>query len=150
MKKLSELRKTPIKFKSKLPDPPMIVLLKRKAIRTFPNGQRVALYHNDQLKLDVSVPYFPGKFKDTELATGTMREDATIWKKLGVIAKGKPADVTFPNGAVMKDVQPSVAASIQKLRALINTYNRAKLAEKINASPSDFNDVVKFVKANDI
>ena len=50
----------------------------------------------------------------------------------------------------MKDVQPSVAASIQKLRALINTYNRAKLAEKINASPSDFNDVVKFVKANDI
>lgn len=149
MKKFSEIRGTPVKYKSKLPDPPMVVLLKRKAIRTFPDGQRVALYHNDQLNLDVSVPYFPERIS-SQLAYGSLRESATIWKKLGSIAKGKPSDVVFPNGQVVKNVQPSVAASISRLRSLINIYNRQKLADKINRSPSDFNDVVKFVKAHEI
>jgi hypothetical protein len=152
MKKISELRGTPIKNKSKLPDPPMVVLLKRKAIRYFPNGQRVALYHNDQLKLDVSVPYFPGQLdKDkNEIAYSAIHERNTIWKKLGAIAKGKPGDITFPNGEVLKNVQPSVAASIAKLRGLINTYNRERLSDKVNRSSGDFNEVVKFIKANDI
>jgi len=45
-----------------LPDPPMIVILKRKAIRLFPNGRRVALYHSDKLGIDVSIPYSPSNF----------------------------------------------------------------------------------------
>jgi len=147
-KKFSEIRGTPRGIKSKLPDPPMVVLLKRKAIRTYPDGQRVALYHNDQLNLDVSVPYFPGHIGG-QVSTSALREN-TIWKKLGSIAKGKPSDVVFPNGDVLKGVQPTTAVSIVKLRGLINTYNKKRLADKINKSPSDFNDVVKFVKANEI
>ena len=150
MKTLSEIKGTLKKVKSKLPDPPMVVLLKRKAIRNFPNGQRVALYHNDLLNLDVSVPYFPHEFGSEKLGFGKVHEDQTIWKKLGSIAKGKPGDVKFPNGAVMKNVQPATAASITKLRDMINTYNKHRLAAKVNASPADFNDVVKFIRANEI
>jgi hypothetical protein len=128
----------------------MVVLLKRKGIRNFPNGERIALYHNDQLNLDVSVPYFPYEYGDKKIPYSSLKEGETIWKKLGAIAKGKPGDVTFPNGAVLKNVQPATAASVASLRQLINTYNRKRLADKINTSPSDFNDVVKFVKANDI
>jgi hypothetical protein len=40
-----------------LSDPPTVVILKRKAIRVFPNGKRVALYHSDKLGIDVSLPY---------------------------------------------------------------------------------------------
>jgi hypothetical protein len=149
MKTLYEIKGTLKRVKSKLPDPPMVVLLKRKAIRTFPDGQRVALYHNDQLKLDVSVPYYPDSIM-SRTGFGMMKEDATIWKKIGSIAKGKPSDVQFPNGAVLKNVQPSTAASIMRLRDMINTYNKKRLADKVNASPSDFDEVVKFVRANEI
>lgn len=38
-------------------DPPMILLLRRKAIRLFPSGEKVALYHSDKLGMDISIPY---------------------------------------------------------------------------------------------
>lgn len=36
---------------------PMILILKRRSIRAFPDGQRVALYWADKLKTFISVPY---------------------------------------------------------------------------------------------
>jgi len=42
-------------------DPPMNVVLRRKAIRQLPGNQRVALYVNDALGLEVTLPYEPGK-----------------------------------------------------------------------------------------
>ena len=36
---------------------PMVLVLRRKAIRLFPDGTRVALYWNDKLKKHFSVPY---------------------------------------------------------------------------------------------
>lgn len=37
--------------------PPAVLLLKRQAIRQFPNGQRVALYTDNKLNLTFTVPY---------------------------------------------------------------------------------------------
>lgn len=61
MKTLSEIKNGDTVTESKLQDPPMVLLLKRKAIRLFPSGQRVALYHNQQLGIDISIPYSPHK-----------------------------------------------------------------------------------------
>lgn len=44
-------------------DPPMMLILKRRGIRIFPDGQRVALYYNDKLGLSFSIPYVAGKFQ---------------------------------------------------------------------------------------
>ena len=38
-------------------DPPMVIVLRRKAIRLFPNNTRIALYHSQKLNKDFSVPY---------------------------------------------------------------------------------------------
>jgi hypothetical protein len=38
-------------------DPPNILIMKRKSIRQFPNGQRVALYYVDKVNKYVTVPY---------------------------------------------------------------------------------------------
>lgn len=38
-------------------DLPMVLILKRKSIRAFPDGQRVALYWADKLNTYISVPY---------------------------------------------------------------------------------------------
>ena len=38
-------------------DPPTILIMRRKSVRQFPGGQRVALYYIDKLKQYVTVPY---------------------------------------------------------------------------------------------
>ena len=40
--------------------PPAVLVLKRQAIRQFPDGSRVALYYSDKLNLKFSVPYSTG------------------------------------------------------------------------------------------
>jgi len=44
---------------SLVPDPPAVMVIKRKAIRLYPDGTRVALYWSDKLKKYFSVPYGP-------------------------------------------------------------------------------------------
>jgi len=38
-------------------DPPTVLIMKRKSVRQFPDGQRVALYYVDKLDKYVTVPY---------------------------------------------------------------------------------------------
>jgi len=38
-------------------DPPSVLIMKRKSVRQFPNGQRVALYYVDKIDKYVTVPY---------------------------------------------------------------------------------------------
>lgn len=38
-------------------EPPFMLILKRKAIRLFPNNQKVALYYNEKLNRFFSIPY---------------------------------------------------------------------------------------------
>jgi hypothetical protein len=40
-----------------VPDPPVILVIKRKAVRLYPDGTRIALYYSDKLKRVFSVPY---------------------------------------------------------------------------------------------
>ena len=40
-----------------VPMPPIIMVIKRKAVRLYPDGTRVALYYNDKLRRYFSVPF---------------------------------------------------------------------------------------------
>jgi hypothetical protein len=42
---------------SKQMDPPAVLLMKRKSVRQFSDGQRVALYYVEKLDKYVTVPY---------------------------------------------------------------------------------------------
>ena len=62
-------------------DPPFVLVLKRKAIRLYPNGQKIALYHNNKFNKFFSVPYGPGvdaniQAEDIESDINTVNEDA--------------------------------------------------------------------------
>lgn len=62
-------------------DPPMVVVLKRRAIRIFPNGKRVALYHNDKLGLDITVPYSPHQLSGEQVPGVNVSEDVLLEKE---------------------------------------------------------------------
>jgi hypothetical protein len=42
-----------------VPDPPVVLVIKRKAVRLYPDGTRIAMYWSDKLKRVFSVPYGP-------------------------------------------------------------------------------------------
>src|SRR6059058_4130505 len=87
MKDFSEIRPVESEvLEEALSDPPMIVVLRRTAIRTFPGNERVALYHNDKLGIEVSVPYTHGHIGGKKI-TAQMKEavdhEARATAKLG-------------------------------------------------------------------
>ncbi len=138
----------------KISDPPPMVILKRKAIRIFPSGQRVALYRNETLNLDVSIPYFPGQQglhqttyasmkEDTEDDSVEMLLDESIFRSLRSILKSnKPGTVIFSNGQSAQ-VQPSTAKKLVDLHGSVNKKNKEGLAA-IGNNPQDFKKVVDF------
>jgi len=44
-------------FSAKTSEPPQILIMRKKSIRQFPNGQRVALYQIDKLNKYITIPY---------------------------------------------------------------------------------------------
>jgi hypothetical protein len=151
MKTLKEIRGTlRKKVEGKLPDPPTVLVIRRKAIRFYPNGKRIALYHNDKFNLDISVPYFPGKFGGEVPLTvkeELQRLNETIIKKLETIIKNNQnANVVLGNGASVQ-VQPVLA------KRILDLYNHEKLTFKnkhdfsnfVSGNPADFKKVVDFV-----
>jgi hypothetical protein len=71
MKTLREIQNNEEILESIDKDPPMILVIKRKAVRLFPSGEKVALYHSDKLGIDISIPYNisdNNKKKDKEVA----------------------------------------------------------------------------------
>jgi hypothetical protein len=157
MKKLKEIRGTLKEVElGKLPDPPPVVVLRRIGLRSFPTGERVALYRNDKLNLDVSVPYLPGKIGGMK-PMAMMREEIelniqdineTIIKKLiSIIRKGTPQLVSFADGT-KGEVQPAVASRIVNLTKKVNFTNRVGLTRFVSGDPKNFKSVVDFTTAN--
>ena len=54
------------------PTPPYVLLLKRKAIRLYPDGTKIALYYNKQINKFFSVPY------DTPTGTAIQAEEVEL------------------------------------------------------------------------
>ena len=59
------------------PTPPYVLLLKRKAIRLYPDGTKIALYYNKQINKFFSVPY------DTPTGTAIQSEEVEQIDEIG-------------------------------------------------------------------
>jgi hypothetical protein len=158
MKLFKEIRKTLMESEFvKMADPPPVVVLRRVGIRLFPTGERIALYRNSNLKLDVSVPYFPGKIGNIKVPSAVMKEEIeisledlneTIVKKLlKIVRGGQPDNVAFANGTAAQ-VQPAVAARLVNLMKQLHFTNRVKFTRFVSGNPKDFKSAVDFTTSN--
>jgi hypothetical protein len=57
MKTLKQFILESPKAKKDSMDPPAVLIMNRKSIRQFPNGQRVAMYYVDKIDKYVTIPY---------------------------------------------------------------------------------------------
>jgi hypothetical protein len=123
-------------------DPPYILLLKRKAIRIYPDNTKVALYHNKQLDKYFSVPYGPGvdsyiQAEETEL------EEAVIDQLNKIVSNKSAQSVKFGSGHTRK-VDHYTASAITQVHNALNDDNKKKFSDMMHKSPEHFMKAADF------
>ena len=118
-------------------DPPIVLMLKRKSIRLFPDGARVALYYSDKLNRFFSVPYglqFASPLQQNE----SVELEEAVMDTLHKIVKNKQAkSVKFASGHTRK-VDHYTASAITNVHNALNDSNKKKFANMVHKSPEHF------------
>ena len=118
------------------PTPPYVLLLKRKAIRLYPDGTKIALYYNKQINKFFSVPY------DTPAGTAIQAEEVEITEavmdQLHKIVNDKQAQsVKFASGHTRK-IDHFTASALTQVHKALNDDNKKKFADLVHKSPEHF------------
>jgi hypothetical protein len=128
--------------KVKRGDPPVMLLLKRKAIRIYPDQTKVALYYNSKLNKHFTVPYGDGI--DSTIQAEEVQLEEAVMDTLHKIVSGKQAQsVKFANGQTRK-VDHYTASAITQVHKAVNDDNKKKLADMVHKSPTHFEKVSSF------
>lgn len=132
-------------------NPPPMLVLKRKGIRIFPDGRRVAMYTNDKLGLVFTIPY-KGSGTQTEVLPGVQAEetDLDIMESLDQVVnygsqespKSKSKHFKFADGTKMP-VAHGVAKAMHMVHGALNDANKKKYAEMLS-DPKGFKKAADF------
>lgn len=121
-------------------NPPAMLLLKREAIRMFPNGQRVALYRDNKYGLTFPVPY------DQAGGFGPMTTmGGPVNAQKGYVNE-EYVPIIFATGEEIQ-VEKSTLARIAEVYSLLNDENKEKLQDMILESEETFTKVKQFVES---
>lgn len=133
--------------KSSSEDLPAILVMRRKSIRLFPNGQKVALYYVDKLKKYISIPY-------DEHSTGlniTVHEhiepeyETVLTELINISESDNSQRIKFDDGSSMV-VDRLIANDILNVYYSLNESNKEKISNKLQQSKYQFKEVVEFAK----
>jgi hypothetical protein len=128
--------------KSSSDDPPVVLILKRKAIRIYPDKTKVALYYNSKLNKNFTVPY--NTSTDSVIQSEEVQIEESVMDSLHKIVSGKQAQsVKFANGQTRK-VDHYTASAITQVHKSVNDENKKKLSDMVHKSPAHFEKVAAF------
>jgi len=134
-----ELKEASVSFEK---DPPFVLVLRRKAIRMYPNQMKVAIYHNDKLDKYFSVPY--GSGVDSTIQAEEVELEESVMDHLHKIVNEKQArTVKFGNGKTRK-VDGYTASAITQVHKVLNDENKKKIENMVHHSPEQFEKVAAF------
>jgi hypothetical protein len=122
-------------------DPPFVLMLKRKAIRLYPNNTRIALYYNQKLNKYFSVPY--GSKIDAPLQAEEFIEEGVMDQLHKIVADKQAQTVKFGNGQTKK-VDHYTASAITQVHNAVNDENKKKLSDMVHKSPAHLAKVADF------
>jgi len=135
---------------SQIKDPPFVLVFKRKAIRPYPGGMKVAMYYNKNLDKYVSIPYGKGMENiiqaEEEMISFTdyLEEGKQVMDHLHDITKNKAKkSVKFANGQTM-GVDHFTASAITSVHGKVNDENKKKLSAMVHKSPAHLKKAADF------
>lgn len=120
-----KLKKEEVTYLEEGVDPPFVLILKRKAVRFYPEGIKNVLYYNERLNRYFSVPYSAG----TPMNNPVQAEETIIEHKDGTISK--------------LDEQTSLA--IDAVYENLNEDNQIKFSNLLKESKEGLDKVLEFV-----
>jgi hypothetical protein len=118
-------------------DPPFMLLLRRKAIRLYPDKTKVALYYNNKLDRYFSLPYGPGVIGQPLQAEEVEINEAVMDQLHKIVKDRTAASVKFGNGKSSK-VDGYTASAITQVHNALNDENKKKFAAMVHKSPEHF------------
>ena len=135
---------------SRIKDPPFVLVFKRKAIRPYPGGMKVAMYYNKNLDKYVTVPYGKGMDNIVQAEeevfsfTDYLEEGKQVMDHLHDIVKdGGKKSVKFANGE-SRSIDSYTASAIVDVHKKVNDENKKKLSAMVHKSPDHLLKAVKF------
>ena len=135
---------------SQIKDPPFVLVFKRKAIRPYPGGMKVAMYYNKNLDKYVSIPYGKGMENiiqaEEEMISFTdyLEEGKQVMDHLHDITKNKAKkSVKFANGET-RSIDHFTASAITAVHGKVNDENKKKLSAMVHKSPDHLLAAAKF------
>ena len=133
-----ELAKEEVVQLTEAQDPPFVLVLKRKAIRLYPDGTKIALYHNDRLDKDFAVPY------STSSQPVIQAEAVDAMGQLQKIKDNHShGTVNHKDGSASKvDVQ--TAHAVLMVHKSLNDENKTKFADMVARSSHHMQKAANF------
>jgi hypothetical protein len=122
-------------------NPPTVLILRRKAVRVYPDNTRVALYYNDKLQRYFSVPFTAHSgvmpVADAPVEAHESVNEA-VMDTLHKIVKDRQAQtVKFANGKSQK-VDGFTASAMVQVHNALNDENKKKYSDMVHKSPAHF------------
>lgn len=119
-------------------DPPFVLVLKRKAIRLYPDGTKIALYHNDRLDKDFAVPY-------ASASQPVIQAEAV--DAIGQLQKIKDTHqhgtVNHKDGSASK-IDAQTAHAVLTVHKSLNDENKKKFADMVSRSAHHMQKAAEF------
>lgn len=126
-------------------DPPAVLVLKRKAIRLYPNDTRIALYYNDRLNKFFSIPYSTEREMNSPIQAEEVELEESVMDHIHKIAAGEhpTSKVKFASGETRK-IDRYTASAISQVHKAVNDDNKKKLSDMVHKSPAHLMKVAEF------
>ena len=127
-------------------EPPFVLVLKRKAIRVYPDGTKIALYYNDKLKRIFTVPY------DTldRISIQAQEEVEQVEEAVDAIGQLQKIKDTHQHGTVNhKDgsaskVDAQTAHAVLTVHKSLNDVNKKKFSDMVARSSHHMQKAAEF------
>ena len=127
-------------------EPPFVLVLKRKAIRLYPDGTKIALYYNDRLKRIFTVPY------DTmdRISIQAQEEVEQVEEAVDAIGQLQKIKDTHQHGTVNhKDgsaskVDAQTAHAVLTVHKSLNDANKKKFSDMVARSSHHMQKAAEF------
>lgn len=145
--KTADVQQEEIVTESKEHDPPFVLVLKRKAVRLYPDGTKIALYYNDRLKRIFTIPYNT----EDEVSIQAQHEEVEQMEEavdaIGQLQKIKDTHqhgtVNHKDGSASKiDVQ--TAHAVLSVHKSLNDENKKKFADMVARSSHHMQKAAEF------
>ena len=115
-------------------DPPFVMLLKRKAIRVYPDKTKVALYYNKQLDKYFSVPYGPGVNANVQAEEVELEEAVDAIGQLQKIKDSHSHGTVNHKDGTASKVDHFTASAITQVHKALNDENKKKFSDMVARS----------------